>query len=328
MCKMMIRFSGVLVLAGAATVAGCGGGGSGPSGKEATIDMTSVGTAINQVSTVIPICQVGAGGAAPGVSANVADPTPWLQRLMALRRHQATLGVFAVQALGPTRPADEFGECGGRMTYPDYSHASGVTTGTLAFESYCTLNENTGERNILTGRISFVNTGTPSASGPITSRIDASSPNGITVVTQTATGGQLSTQNFRFTDYVYRPGVPGGSPTASSPDRLTLAEGSVTDVTGGKSYRQTGYALTMFGTPGGGEQVTVTGRGYRSDGSYFQVATGSPLTSDANGNILGGALTFTGAGNSTATVTLVPGNTFQATMRVNGVPVTNVPACK
>lgn len=324
----MIRFSGVLAVVAAATVAGCGGGGSGPSGKEATIDMSSVETAIDQVSTVIPICQIGGGGAAPGVSDHVPDPTPWLQRLMAVRRAQATLAVRAVQGLGSTRPADEFGECGGRMTYPDYSHASGVTTGTLAFESYCSLNENTNERNVLTGRISFVNTGTPSASGPITSRIDADSPNGITFVTQTATGGQLSTQNFRFTDYVYRPGIPGGSPTASNPDRLTLGEATLTDATGGKSYRQTGYVLTTFETPAGGEQVTVTGRGYRSDGSYFQVATASPLTSAANGDILGGALTFSGAGNSTATVTLVPGSTFQGTMRVNGAAVTNVPVCQ
>ena len=42
---------------------------------------------------------------------------------------------------------------------------------------------------------------------------------------------------------------------------------------------------------------------------------------------LSGVITFTGANGTTAVATLVPGPTPQATLTVNGVPVTAVPAC-
>jgi len=316
------------LVAGSSVIVTCGGGGSSPSGDQATIDLASVERAIDEVSTAIPICQQG-GAAASRLGAAPAPPvTPWLTGLLELRRSGVLRPTLSLQGLGPTKPADEFGDCGGRMTYTDYSHSGGVTQGVLAFESYCEVNDNTGERNISSGQIAFVNTGTPSASGPITQRIEADSPNGITVVTRTAAGAEVGNQNFRFTDYLYVAGVPGGDPTASSPDRLTLADGRLTDNKTGKVYRQTSLSVTYFQTTAGGEQLSVSGRGYRSNGDWYQVSTPTPVTSDANGDILGGALAFGGAGNTTATMTLVPGPRLQGTMRVNGTPVTNVPACQ
>jgi len=305
----------------------CGGGSSGPSGDQATIDLPSVQTGIDVVSSVVPICQVGGAGsglAAPAAAASSA----WLAQLLELRRDGQLRATLSVQGLGSTQPPDEFGDCGGRITYAGYSHTSGVTSGTLVYENYCSINDDSGDRSTANGRITFVNTGTPSASGPITSKIEADSPDGITLVTRTAAGAQLGSQHVRFTDYLYRAGVPGGTPTASNPERLTMAEARITNLETGKVYRQTGYSMTAFETAGGGDQLTVSGRGYRSSGDWFQVATTTPLSSDADGDILGGAFTFTGAANSTATVTMVPGSALQATMRVNGAPVTGVPACR
>lgn len=305
----------------------CGGGSSGPSGDQATIDLTSVQTGIDVVSSVVPICDpVGAGG---GFGPAAGDGSPaWLAQLLELRRAGQLRTTLSVNGLGSTQPPDEFGDCGGRITYANYSHASGVTSGTLVYENYCSINDDSGDRNTANGRITFVNTGTPSASGPITTMIEADSPDGITLVTRNASGSQLGSQNVRFTDYLYRVGVPGGTPTAANPERLTMAEARITNLETGKVYRQTGYSMTAFETAGGGDQVTVSGRGYRSSGDWFQMTTTTPLSSDADGDILGGAFTFTGAANSTATVTMVPGSALQATMRVNGVPVTGLPACR
>ena len=51
------------------------------------------------------------------------------------------------------------------------------------------------------------------------------------------------------------------------------------------------------------------------------------MRTNAAGDYVGGAFTFTGAVGSTAVATLVPGSTLQATMTVGGVPLTNAPQC-
>jgi len=313
----------------AATIGlGCGGGSSGPSGDQATIDQTSVATAVEIVSSVVPICQAGGAAGASALQQPEDASVAWLARLVDLRRTGELRATLSVQGLGSTQPPDEFGDCGGRMTYADYNHVSGVTSGTLVYENYCSINDETGDRVTANGRIPFVNTGTPSASGPITTRIEADSPDGVTFVTRSSTGTQLGAENVRFTDYLYRPGVPDGTPTASNPDRLTLEDARITNLETGKVYRQSDYSLTTFETASGGEQVTVSGRGYRSSGDWFQVSTATPLTSNASGDILGGAFTFTGDANSTATVTMVPGAILQGTVRINGAPMTGLPACR
>ena len=74
--------------------------------------------------------------------------------------------------------------------------------------------------------------------------------------------------------------------------------------------------------------MTVSGRGYRSNGEYFNFSTTSPITSDSDGDYTGGKITFTGANNSTAVLSIVPGSMPQGTLTVNGEPVTNVPVCR
>lgn len=322
-----VRWGAVALASLAAVVSvNCGGGDNNqPSGKQATIDMAGVESGIDQVSALVPICQIGGSGTGPAMT---APEDVWLARLLGLRRDGLLQATFAIQALGPTQPADQLGDCGGRRTYTDYSHASGVTRGTLAFQNYCTTNTDTGDRTTVNGEISFVDTGTPSGSGPITTKVEADSPDGIRVETRTAGGVVTSSLNLRITDYLYQVGVPGGDPTAASPDRISAKEMRLTNLSTGKVYRHTSYNATLFTTPSGGEQASVSGRSYRSDGNWFQVATTAPLVSNTDGDVLGGALAFSGAANSTATLTLVPGAILQATMTVNGTPVTSVPACQ
>ncbi len=301
---------------------------SAPSGPATEITIASVTTGIGEFSSVMPICRP-AGSQAPSASSELPpDASVWLEKAFDLHRNAAIQGGFTKRNLTSTKPADQLGDCGGRITYPVYNHSNGTTTGTYAFQNYCSIDDDTGERTTLNGEITFTNVGTPSSSGPITSKIEASSPSGVTEVTKSASGAQISSRKIAFEDYVYTPGVPGGEPTSSKPDKLTAKSFSITDQVTSKTYRQTDYQMTYFTTASGGEQMTVSGRGYRSNGEYFNVSTTTPVTSDSNGNFTGGKITFTGGNNTTAVLTVVPGSTLQGTMTVNGQPVTNVPVCK
>lgn len=122
--------------------------------------------------------------------------------------------------------------------------------------------------------------------------------------------------------YASSVGVPGGDPPAANPDRLRVAEWQVHNALTGKVYRQTGYSSSTFTTAGGGEQTTISGRGYRSTG-YYDLSTTSPIVTNADGDVLSGTLTSSGADGQAVVLTLVPGADFQATMTVDGKAVGN-----
>jgi len=324
-------------------LAACGGGGgdgdsSGNNGGNppppvvngpAAIDTASVTKAIPDIALVVPICRKTTGDAVPTVKSTKAGgaESMWLDRLMAARELSAGRALPSLKALGSTKPADVLGDCGGRRGYTSYSHSNGVTTGTLTFDNYCSSDSSTGQRQVIAGAISFVNTGTPSASGPITSKVEANSPGGVTMRTQDATGKVLSSQSASFTNFLYTVGVPGGSPTSARPDVMRADEVRYTNAAG-QTYRETNYTLTRWETSTGGEQMTLSGRGYRSNGDYFDVSTTTPVTSDASGKTTAGEITIAGANGSKAVMSMVPGSKLQATMTVNGSPVTSVAACQ
>ncbi len=321
----------IAIAASAGLVVSCGGGGDsnddGPLAPAATINAESVAEGIELVSALIPVCS------GPGVSQMAAiqgDLAPakivWLAKKFA----QAQSPQRRILALGSVPPADMLGGCGGRLTYPAsaYSHLNGVTTATLAFENYCTVNTDTNTRLVLSGNLAFVDNGTPSASGPIRNWISADSPAGVTIATQDANGQAIDSMVVSFSNFRYTVGIPGGDPTAASPDRFTLGELATTTQSTGKTYRATGVSAEMFATPSGGEQATISGRAYRSNGEYVDVTTSTPLVLDVNGNPTAGALRFSGANDSFAVATLMPGAVMQATMTVNGTPLAGMPACR
>lgn len=321
----------IAMAAAAALVASCGGGGGGgdgtPAGTATTIDTTSVNKGITAVSALIPVCSSPTAAKLSAVKgAPTAGKIVWLAKAFVLSQSPGR----RIQALGSIPPADTLGVCGGRMTFPasSYSHASGVTTATLAFDNYCAVNTSTSERALVNGSIHFVDTGTPSASGPIRSKIEATSPASVTIVTQDATGKQLDSDVITFNNLVYTVGVPGALPTASNPDRFSLDELKVTNTISGKVYRETGYTMAMSRTDSGGLQFSGGGRSYRTGGEYFDVSTSGPIVVDSASKPVSGAVTFSGANGSTAVATLLPGSLFQATMTVNGTPLAGMPTCK
>lgn len=300
-------------------------------GVPATIDATSVVSGTSEVAAFLTVCAV---PAKQGVR-HVAPPARTDGASLVAR---ALVGARGAKALlkstdsGPMRassavPADKLGDCGGRMTHPSYSHVNGVTTATNQFDNYCQTDTDTGNKQIINGSVSYVKTGTPTANGPITTKMVSNSQAGLAFITKAASGTTLTSQTFSFSNYVYTPGIPGGDATAANPDRVQIDEFTIADGLTGKSYRQTGYAMSSFEVSGGGSQTTVSGRGYRSNGTYYDMSTTTPMTTNKSGDFTGGAFTFAGAGGSTAVATLVPGDKLQATMTVGGTPLSNVPAC-
>lgn len=322
---------GVTAVAAAASfVSSCGGGGGDdpPAAQAATIDTASVTSAINDFGGLVAICTDGAVG---GLTAARALGLP-----AALMRGSAVLhgrdvlsqqGRARIMALTSTPPADQLGNCGGRWGYRNYSHVNGVTTATLAFENYCDLDTDTGDKQTVNGDIGFVNTATPSASGPITTRLEASTSSPLAIVTRNAAGATVNAQTTSFTNFKMMVGVPGGTPTAAKPNVMSLDEIAVKNDLTGKSYRETGFSITQYQNTAGKSEWVVSGRGYRSAGTYFDITTTEPMVANADGGFQSGKLTFAGANSSTAVATVVPGSKPQMKMTVNGVPLTSVPAC-
>lgn len=314
------------VVAGAVVLASsCGGGGSdAPDETAATIDTAGVTSAINDFGGIVGICRQATGALRIERKLAVAQA---LRSAMGPAARSAPPFTKTRLALSSTPPADQLGDCGGRLGYRDYSHVDGVTTAKLAFENYCGLDSSSGERQMVNGAIAFVNTATPTASGPITTQLVADTSTPLTVLVQTSTGAPVSSETLSFTGFKTVVGVPGGTPTAANPNVMSLADMTVKNNTTGKTYRESNYLLRQYETPAGNTEMSFSGRGYRSNGSYFEIASTQPVVLDADGDTVSGVFTFTGASGSTAVATLVPGSTMQATLTVNGAPVTSVPVC-
>lgn len=344
-------FGGSLTVIGLAALAVSCGGSGGDDATPATqtsITSTSAKTAAADANAFLPICSNTAAtatgtGTAAGGSRLLSGAIALIQQ-----RHQARLmgtplasaasttsapaGSKRALALTGTQPADVLGNCpghGGRYGYTSYSHVSGVTTATLAFSDYCTVDSDTGNEEVLSGSMSFVNTATPTDAGPVATRFTADTGgSGINALVRTTSGSTVSSETLAFTGLAYTVGVPGGDPTEANPDRMVVTEVKQTNAVSGKVRRQTGFTMTSFDTASGGSQMSYSGRGYRSNGEYFDFSSSTPIVTDSTGKYTGGAITFTGSGGSTAVVTLVPGATLQATLTVNGTLDSSLPACQ
>jgi hypothetical protein len=327
----LIIAGGVAIVAGSVALVSCGGDGgddapsSTPTAGPAVIDNTGVTKAVADFGDAISICRDGATGmvtsARPlGVATSMRSAMTALQGRIAEPTKRAL-------ALTSTPPADQLGSCGGRFGYRNYSHVNGVTTATLAFEDYCQKGEKEGETQTTNGNIAFVNTATPSPSGPITTQLDANTNGAVTTVLKNAAGATLSSDSLTFSGFKMVVGVPGGTPTAAKPDQMSMADMSLRNDVTGKTYRQTGYNVSGYEDASGNSTWTLSGRGYRSDGTYFDIATPKPVVQNSNGDTASGEMSFTGANGSTAVATVVPGSTLQVKLTVNGTPFTSVPAC-
>lgn len=310
----------------AAFIAGCGGGSSSSgssvySGKttQATIDSQSVNDTLASVDEVIPSCT------AAGLPAKVALSAPQgaLATLKILKR---TLPPAAskragksVSLISSTPPAPSSGSCGGTLSYPTWNHSSGTTTISIKWNNYCTIDSTSGNHETVNGTMTAVDVGTPSPSGPVTTKLTANIPS-LTVVETTAGGTVVASESVALSGFQYTPQA-GTTPTLANPLGTTvLTSFEMADVKNNKSYKIQNLNLTTSAS-GTDTQMTMSVRVFRSTSGYSDVTTPVPLVVDANGNLKAGKVTFTGANGSNASLTVVPGTGQRFTVDVNGTPL-------
>lgn len=331
--------SAALVVMGLSWLAAsCGGGGGGDDKQPAPANPTqiteaAVKTAAADAASFVALCNPGSTPAGNATSDPVAraGTSALVSRALGLAQMQRERRLMQgrMQAMAAGDPLVENGDCGGKYEMTEDSSGGDTSTGSLVFTNYCELNTDTGLQEVVDGSVTLSVTRVPVGSSKVTSRIGAESPNGLRTQVRTVGGGEVkSDEMVSFTGLAYQVGVPGGSPTSESPDRFTVQEMLRSNNRTGKTYRQENWSISSYDTPSGGSSVALSGRGYRSNGESFEIATPTRIETTSTGAYVGGTLTFSGANNSQAVVTLVPGSTMQATLTVNGTPYTEgLPAC-
>lgn len=298
-----------------------GGGGSTSSlytGKttQATIDEQSVKDTLASVNEVIPSCsatgvaKIAASQVQPGLGALKAV------KLIALSTGSKTVGK-TVSLISTTAPSTKTGDCGGTLSYPTYSHSSGTTTVSVKWDNYCTT-DSSGNKTTYNGTLNAVDVGTPSASGPVTTKVTADIPS-LKVEKKNSAGTVLSSETIALNGLEYVPATGASTSNLSGSTKLTSLE--VIDGKTGKQYKLEDATLATSAV-GTDNQITISAKMYRGTSGYSTITTPIPILIDSNENLKAGAITFTGANGSTATLTASPGTGQNFTVSVNGTTLT------
>lgn len=296
MIKRTHLINGVLLGVG---VVACSGKENSVPAVDLVISESNVTGLASAASELIPGCSGGTGAAA------------------AIRRMAG--GIHGMRrasggySLTGSPPYDMTGDCGGLRTFKNYSHESGVTSGTMVFDQYCeTLAD--GTRATQNGNVAFVDHGTPSDYGPLRNYITASSSSFET----TSSKGESfdgSVSGFKYTT-----ATPGSPPSDAAPDRVTVESAQATDKKNGKTYRLADYSESV-----GASEYTLGG--VLCDSEFgcarFETDAKNPVQRDpATGNFTGGTFVVEGAEGTSARIDVVPGASWGALVtEVNGASV-------
>lgn len=301
-----------------------GGGGSSNSGNtsmytgktsQANIDVLSVKNTLASVGDVFPSCT--ATGVSPKtVNANavyaVLNSAKRIMPLVSAKRVGKSAGLIAT-----TAPTASTGACGGTLSYPTYSHASGTTTMTVKWDNYCSIDSATGNKTTMNGTLSAVDAGTPGASGPVTTKLTASIP-GLTVIEKNSAGTVISNETIILNGFEYVPASGASNSNLSGSTKFAAVE--LKDGIKNKVYKLENVIITS-GKVGTDTQLSVSGRIYRDTSGYSELTTDVPFRMYSSNNLRAGKVTFTGANNHKATLTAVPGAGQKFTVEVDGTPI-------
>lgn len=299
-----------------AIFAACGGGGGGgdngggggvtPTNPIATtpaaVTVSGVQKTLVDANKFVPSCT------ATGVAKMLPGNAEFAAVMKAIKLTKAALDKpksvgKTVALISSTAPQQMTGDCGGTVTFPTWSHASGTTSIAVNFANYCTRDSITGETTTINGSLSAVDNGTPTNSGPVTSSITANIP-ALTVVEKNSAGTIIAQDSISLTGFKYVPATGASASLSDLPGTFTLTSVAVNDDKNKKSIKMDNVSVTTT-VSGANTQVAMTGRFYSGKSGYTDVAT-SNLVFDANQVATSGNVTFTGAGGSKATLTVNP----------------------
>lgn len=228
-------------------------------------------------------------------------------------------GGKSMAMLDSTPPTADDGECGGHLTYPTWSHSNGNTSIKIVFDEYCNIND-AGNREIITGSLTAYDDGTPSSSGPITTKFTADIP-GITITEKNASGTVVLSQSqvaLSGLEFV---------PTVSAVDDESLGGYKVgamviKDLSNNLAYMVKDVTMTTAAS-GAATQLSFNGTACKSTAGCSTINTDTPVVMDDDG-FQSGVISFTGASNQKTLLTVVPGIGQNFTVTVNGSTLTQL----
>lgn len=317
------RFTVVSLFSVVVLLSACGGSGGGGSsstalysGKtsQAAIDEQSVKGTLAGMQDIFPSCS------ATGVSKVATGKVKPLLAVVKTARLvlQPTISKRvgkSVSLLATTTPSPRTGDCGGTLTYPTYSHSSGTTTMSVKWDNYCTT-DSFGNRTTFNGTLSAVDAGTPTASGPVTSKLTTEIPR-LTVVEVNSSGTVIANETIRLIGFEYLPAAGASANLANLPGTIRLSSFELNEDKTGKAYMLQNLNMTTS-IVGSDTQMTISGRIFRGTSGYADLTTDTPLVIDSSQNLKSGAISFTGTNGSKATLTAVAGTGQAFSVAVNG----------
>ena len=307
---------------------GCGGSGGSTTPTQTslytgltapmTINDVSVKDTLKGMSDLFPSCS------ATGVGKVVTDEQVKTV-LSVVKMAQRMVPKVAVKKTGKavalvptTAPLTQTGACGGTLSYPTWSHLSGTTTLSVTLDNYCTVDIITGNKTTMNGTVSAVDAGTPSASGPVTTKITASIPS-LAIVEKTASGTLVSSTTIAMTGFEYVPGTGATADISNLPGSVSLTSFEARAVENAKTTEVKVTNLALAISKSGTDSIlSISGTICRGSTGCTTLSTGTPLQIDSSQNIKSGAISFTGAGGSIATLTAVSGTGQVFDVYVNG----------
>lgn len=321
--KILISL-GVSLVAAPILFVGCGGGGGGDDGPDdngggnAVISTTTVNDALGWFEGTVPGCQrTGVAGVTSAAASNINNVSALSEVYSLLKDAKSVSGLGRV---APAAAQTFNGDCGGTMTLNSV-HLSGDTTYTFAFNNFCSTDTTVTppEQSTMHGTVTMVEDGTPGASGPTVSSMEAS-----TSSLRVVSGGQ--TVNVALSKAKLDYGVPGtwepGTPTASNPDRLSLTQATIGYETQGKTHTLRNVNASVHES-GANQVMTISGGQYvTSTHGTLNISTSQPLVINSDTGVMSsGAVNISGSDGGVVTIAASGASDAKLTVTVNGTPI-------
>lgn len=311
---------------------GCGGGSGGGNDSDGTatqaavVDEASVTEEMRFVEASIPGCKiVETAEMAAGVMGwrSAGESSGALAGLFATlnaARNQSSDYLTSI-AIGPIEIK---GDCGGTLTLSS-AYSRGSTTYTLIFKDFCSPEDiaSPPEEIKINGKLIVTEIGTPSTAGVIILKYMAETDGKLTV---TAGGEKVS---LTLDNFIYTMGLPGvepGMPTIKNPDRIALDQAAVNFETQKRMMILTDLRATSYESGNDKIAELASARFAISDKGYVDMFTSQPLVMNSDGDMVSGALDFTGAKGNTATVA-IGDESGKFIVKINGEPMDQCMDC-
>lgn len=289
----------------------CGGGGSGSGsdggGGAVLLDTASGEIMARNVSSSLPGCTY--------ISDSTAAEPP---NTAALKLYQATIHELlddrtaqrlalharadsAFQARARDINESSMGNCpdlAGSFTIIG-SHDNGTDDVIYTYDNYCTTS--TDGRTVLNGIMAVREVGTPSSFGPIPQFATLSTgSSGLQITEESSEGSFNHSINISGLRFTYGNGDENA--TQSSPDRFELGSMRISEGRENKVFEASNVDVSSYASDG--NDVVIINSFTHNDPDLGTVSLSTtPLVIDENGVLLSGAITATGADNSTMVLT-------------------------